>query len=500
MLMVVLIGFTAVGFSNLLSTSVKQRNELSKIKNARVLRDAKEALLSYAVDYAVSGDLDDMGKLPCPDITDTAFPGDIEGNQDPNCGARGVNSFGYFPFKEVGKGIIEDSSSECLWYIVSGDYKNWVESDLLNWDSVGYLNLVDENDSLKHGVSEDDFPIAFIISPGATINQNRVPNAALPQCRANYALASYLEGGPNINYAVDLPLTADTLWEILTTSEAAYLNDVGYNDQVIAIYRNEFWNRIQQMNDLSTDNTAGVAATSRIELLTFSLAECIAAYGNAGAGAGRLLPYPAPIDLDPANLVQDEYRNNLNYDDDNTIRYGRFPQVLDNSVINHANFVLDTNVAQSYCEAAGVTAYDELFWKNWKDHFYYIVSEDFDSVSAVPDNINKCDAGAGTGSLTCIRVDGKIDKVAAMVIFTGSALAGQDRIWWWDDATGTATIDNKSFPINYLDGGNQVVYVAGNQNYLTNNPPQNDYMYCIEFNNASSVLTAIKCSDLDDTL
>ncbi len=503
MLMVVLLGMTSIGFSKLLTSSVMQNNIQKKSENFKVLQEAKELLLSYAVDYAISGNLNDIGRLPCPD----SIPGlGTEGNQDPNCGAESVNSVGYFPFKSLGRGKIEDSSGECLWYIVSGDYKyryNPANANrgMLNWDSVGYLNLVDSSGNLKHAANEDNFPIAFIISPGASLGQNRALDAALPTCQANYILANYLEDGPLIDYGTDLPATADTLWQILTASEASHLDDVDYNDQVIAIYKSELWDRISLLGDLSFDNSdtnPGPApantdpVTSSIESLTRSLAECIAEYGNNAFNPFRRLPYPAPINLDPTNTDQDEYRLNANYNDDNTIHYGRFPQVIDDSIWNPPNSFVFNSAANSFCEnlmPAAVTTYDEQLWKNWKDHFFYVVSADFDSASVTPADNTKCTA------VNCFTIDGKANKIAAMVIFAGEKQGLQDRIWWWDDATATATIDNKSNQNNYLEGDNQLVYTGVAQDYTLATSP-NDYSYCIEYDNAAFTLSAVKCADL----
>ncbi len=141
--MVVLIGFMIAGFSEGLTTSVQQLNEQKRLKNMKVLLDAKEALLSYAVNYIVDNKAENMGALPCPDAKVNIS---TEGNQDTNCGLIGVNSIGLFPFKSVGLGKIEDSSGQCLWYIVSGNYKNSPGYNLRNWDSTGgFINLVDEN-------------------------------------------------------------------------------------------------------------------------------------------------------------------------------------------------------------------------------------------------------------------------------------------------------------------------------------------------------------------
>ncbi|MCP4076562.1 MAG: hypothetical protein GY744_10285 [Gammaproteobacteria bacterium] len=499
--MVVMIGFIIAGFSGFLASSVSQLNEQKKLKNMKALLEAKEALLSYAVDYTVRDigpgggadgnvDLYRMGKLPCPDANSAI---NSEGGQDATCGLTGVNSYGYFPFKTLGRGKIEDASGECLWYVVSGDYKN-NPNNMVNRDSLGYLKLVDENDNLKHNASIDNFPIAFIISPGSTIDQDRLPNAALPDCRANYSLAEYLEDGPNINYSTDLPATTDTLWTFLTTSAAVSNSNENYNDQVIAIYRDEFWERINALNDFSFDNSAGVGtAVSTVERLTQSLAVCLASYGNADAN--RRLPNPAPLQLT-------DYRVNSNYDDDDPVlpippnplptRYGRFPQVINYvavpPIVTTNNFVLNS-AGDSYCELATGTSYDEFFWKNWKDHFYYVVSEDFDSISATAPDASKCTVN------NCFTIDSKLNKVAAMVIYAGPVEPGKSRVWWWDDATSSVLIDDKQDQTNYLENDNQVVYTGAVQDYVMATSP-NDYSYCVEYDNVTFTLSAVKCADL----
>ena len=495
--MIVMIGFITAGFSGLLSSRVKQKNEQARAKTTHALLQAKEALLSYAVDYRVEDkgpggtpdgkvDFYRMGRLPCPDASDTSFSGDVEGNQDPTCGGKSVNTIGFFPFKTVGLGKIEDANGECLWYAVSGDYKNNIGAEMLNRDSVGYLNVVDENGNLKHGANEDEFPIALIISPGAALGgQDHSADAALPDCKANYTVSNYLEGGANINYATDHPATADTLWKFLDTSESTRLENADHNDQVIAIYRHELWDRVAAMKDLDFDNANGVTPSTEIENLTRSLAECIAAYGNADSK--RRLPYPAPVALS-------DYRVNDNYDDDNSILYGRFPQVVNSSVTTQAKFVLDTSGA-SYCEgqvSAGlVTDYEELFWKNWKDHFFYIVSKDYNSANNV-DKDKKCNHPGAE----CIAINSATKPVAAVVIYSGKALAGKSRVWWWDAATSSVKLpDDKSDRRNYLEGDDENIYTGGNSTY-TMSSITTDYAWCIiQQGSPQYKLSAMKCND-----
>ena len=290
MFMVVMIGLVFFGVSELLNSSVMQKGEQSKAENLKVLQQAKEALLGYAVNYVVSNKIDKMGKLPCPDV-DPTLPAIIlleagrEGNQDNVCGSQGVNAIGYLPYKELGLGKLEDAASQCLWYAVSGDYKNSPAAGMLNWDSVGFLNVVDESGVKQHGASTDDFPVALIISPGASINKNRVSAPSLPNCKADHTLANYLEGGT-------MPAMADTLWSILNSSYLSAFENIAYNDQVIAIYKSEIWERIAKLGQLETNNVAPLGTLA--ETVTEQLAQCLSDYGNLVANANRTLPFAAP--------------------------------------------------------------------------------------------------------------------------------------------------------------------------------------------------------------
>jgi hypothetical protein len=479
--MVVVIGYIIAGYSAGLTTSVQQVNEQKRLKNTKVLLEAKEALLSYALNYAVTGEINKMGKLPCPDHQIA----NSEGTQDSPCGGMGINAVGYFPYKTIGKGKIEDASGECLWYVVSGDYKNEAESKLLNWDSVGYLNLVDENGTLQHENNEDNFPVAFIISPGISIDQDRLPDGSLADCGGgNHTMASYLEGGSNIDYSTDLPASADTLWTFLTASAAASSSNVNYNDQVIAVYRDELWDRVAQIGQLNTDNNSPVDTLA--ETVTQQLANCLQVYGNHINNTDRTLPFAAPIDLT-------DYRSSSNYDDTASLLAGRFPQNINNSeapgdgalndiISNDTEFVFDGS-STGYCGTTGLAA-NEMFWKNWKDHFFYVVGDDFKPNSSPPALANRCDDNE-----KCITVDLN-NNLAAVIFFAGEADAAQIRDW-------TPAIDNKNNIMSYLNGANTAFYDGSA--VVDYSSFQDDFAYCVLFDDAQpsgSEFSILKCRDI----
>ena len=112
-------------------------------KTHAALKQAKEALISYAIMHADkmgSGDPGEFGYLPCPYVSNAN-----EGAQDLNCKARNINVIGYLPWNSLDSDIYRDSSGNCLWYAVSGSYKNSPDSLLINEDTNGLFQVVDES-------------------------------------------------------------------------------------------------------------------------------------------------------------------------------------------------------------------------------------------------------------------------------------------------------------------------------------------------------------------
>jgi len=109
-------------------------------------------------------------------------------------------------------------------------------------------------------------------------------------------------------------------------------------------------------------------------------------------------------------------------------------------------------------------------WENWKDHFFYVVSEGF----APNPNDATC-----TASGNCVSVSG-VDR-AGIVIYSGERLNGQTRNDpVSSDAGATVDADSKNDINNYLEGDNAANYpdVNGSDAYSTG-ANGNDYMICI---------------------
>jgi hypothetical protein len=171
-----------------------------------------------------------------------------------------------------------------------------------------------------------------------------------------------------------------------------------------------------------------------------------------------------------------DYRDESNYSD--AISYaGRFPFVVDDSNTAITGSSKDELFLQGSCSSLGAVPVDlvtttseyRYLWNNWKDHFFYAVSEDFSPAST--------DGSCGN----CI--DYKGDKMAAIVMYSGSRHGAQLR----NGAIAPGDVSTKNDINNYLEN-NAVAFSSnsGTASYAT--PTVNDIMYCIKPD-----LTVIEC-------
>ena len=125
-------------------------------KTTTALALAKEALIAYAVTYKDThddpggGTYTVPGYLPCPDMGPAS---NLEGQAAPNCGSSLVSVIGRLPWNSLGLDALKGGSGECLWYAVSGTYKNspnavttsTLTSNMMNWDTNGQFSVMDAN-------------------------------------------------------------------------------------------------------------------------------------------------------------------------------------------------------------------------------------------------------------------------------------------------------------------------------------------------------------------
>ncbi len=163
----------------------------------QALNQAKESLLGFAAIYAQNHDVKLQGYLPCPDR-------DGNGSAELTCDKEGIIVTGRFPWRTLGVPPLRDGSGECLWYAVSGNFKN-NPKQVLTSDSYGQIVIRDAKNEIitgkpivdKNGqpiVNQDGKPtfdgaIAVIFAPGRlTKNQTRdVGTGTLTECGSTIA-------------------------------------------------------------------------------------------------------------------------------------------------------------------------------------------------------------------------------------------------------------------------------------------------------------------------
>ncbi len=476
----VMIGIGAFGLSRLLDETVKDEDALNRDQTRESLLRAKEALLSYSAKFLIDNDLSLMGRLPCPDANNGI---NQEGSQDPACGVTGANSLGFFPYKTLGIGKLEDGYGECLWYVVSGSYKNSPDMTMINWDSMGQLQIKDEQGHAHYPA--DDLPVALIIAPGQPVgNQDRSTDPALPQCHANYILTNYLESGPNLDYSIYTPNDIGTVWSFLRAPESARLENKNINDAVIAITRKEYWDHVKKTGLLSPE----IPGTP-VHELTKKLAECLVRYSELNKNTKKLLPYAG-------GMILSDYQNRQKYKDKPGRYSGRFPQDIkssDNRIkqVAGGDAPLGEGVAKSFvvtdnkpgfCKVK--TGLDPVMWENWKDQFFYVVARDYWPDSPESNPSHRC---AQPGR--CLNIGGN-SQVAAIVFFANDRTAGQRRdvMAFTDDNSATQRLNMWK---EYLDGNNRHFY-AGDAGTSQFDNATDDYAYCV-FKQASGNLAAGPC-------
>ncbi len=113
-------------------------NDVVDPRTIQAMSKAREALLGYATTYRDTHPGEVFGYFPCPDMG-TGF----EGHAAPGCGGQDVTVIGRLPWRTLDLPPLRDANGECLWYAVSGNFKNNPKTkDLLNRDTNGLIEVV----------------------------------------------------------------------------------------------------------------------------------------------------------------------------------------------------------------------------------------------------------------------------------------------------------------------------------------------------------------------
>lgn len=455
-------------------------------KTAAALAQAKEALIAYAVTYG-----DDAsrarripGFLPCPDraVGPGAAP---EGEADTGCGNFLVSVMGRLPWKTLGLDALKDGSGECLWYAVSGTYKNNPNgvlnnnnssNNMMNWDTNGQFMVFDTNGNVLAGSTEDERAVAVIFAPGAPLaGQDRTPVAGTAACGGNYTAAAYLETANAINNSTLVAAASPGSVTGVSSFVAGGASD-SFNDKLQYITRADIWNAIKRRSDFNNS----------LRALTRRAAECTAMYATKNRNAwnqidtsDKRLPWAADVSMSSL----DRYAVDRRYRDVTGNRSGRLSYLVRTSDADTNNLLANNTdlkytdilllTPDSYCAYA---AEEKIWYDNWKDHLFYAVAEGY--MPSAPQPTAAC-----TGS-SCLQISDGVNSFtyyAAVVIFAGETLSGQHR----------NTLSDKGRISNYLEASNTSSNNSGNNVYRVGNASSafNDFLYAIDAN------LTVKCYD-----
>ncbi len=146
--------------------------------NARVLQEAKLALIGHVAAQAAQTTENYPGRLPCPehewyigDPNKEGMAGPSVGVTNPGYGSSACATAGRLPWKTIGIDNLRDASGEPLWYVVSTGSTGWA---LLNSSTVLSINSDKAGTFALDG--QANAVIAAIIAPGPALTLS--PNAS----------------------------------------------------------------------------------------------------------------------------------------------------------------------------------------------------------------------------------------------------------------------------------------------------------------------------------
>jgi len=444
-----------VGTATILVTKLS-RNAGRSIESARTqtaMATARNALLDFAGSYQ-DVQPGELIRLPCPDIDGGG--GTLDGEAHTlNCGGTGETVIGRLPWKTLGIPAQRDGASACLWYAVSGEYKNAGSSTspMINPDTNGQLQLYQSESGLViEGATADTRPVAIILAPQRALTGQirQVVSQAGQQCSDDFLATSFLDSDPGTGISNGIVTPGVGVDQFVRSIS----EDGATNDRIMTIRREEIADMVYDRLDFET----------RIRSVTEAISRCIAVFGlsNPGGPNDRRLPWPAPT------LLAD-YRDNSQYDDvAGGVLSGRLPDITNDSNTITGNSI---NRILSDCSTVAVPEWNTEMrglWQNWKDHFFYYVAESFSPSAPVPSSCSSCISVNASG------------QYAAVVIFANRRLtpSGQVRNAPPHDA------DTKFQVSNYLEGANESSHpYAGGAVDLESRAPDssfNDILYCID--------------------
>ena len=266
---VALLGLLAVAvmvFAYVLTSRLNAASQfvgLDREESARVLAQAKVALIGYMAQQAAMPGEDNPGHLPCPEAP-ANYGTANEGIEAPFCSAQAI---GRLPWRTLGLPKLVDAAGEPLWYAVSNGWHrpNSTTNLSLNSDSSGQLSL--------DGIAND--AVALIIAPGPVLAAQ-----AGTGCTA-WVQSRPTTGAPDVRNYLECENAAFPANAAFVTSRPG----LTFNDQVLRV----------AAADVIPALEAAVADRMQREIAP-ALRTVYTSSGYSGIpSSSPLYPYPAPF-------------------------------------------------------------------------------------------------------------------------------------------------------------------------------------------------------------
>ena len=234
MLMILVVGASALLLNSLNNSSMKA---LRDQKTAEALAQAKDALISYAINSENSGPALSArpGNFPCPDRDAPGAAG--YGDEESSCSSGGLTSIRRLPWKSLSIAEPVDGDGEPLWYVLSDNFRK--ATSIINSDSVGSLQVYDrDGTTLLTPLGAE--AVAIIFAPGVALSgQNRSTNIATcpmtsTSMQENLCASNYLETSNSRN-------NASSTGPFITANKSN-----AFNDRMIIIRARDFMPSIEK--------------------------------------------------------------------------------------------------------------------------------------------------------------------------------------------------------------------------------------------------------------
>jgi hypothetical protein len=220
---------------------------------AEAVAQAKESIIGDAVSESAVAS---AGYLRLPDLGFAIGSTPSEGSSAPNFSGnnKDYSIVGKLPWKSLGIAALRDRQGECLWYAVSGHFKNNPRTDALNWDTAGQIDVVDAN-----GTVIASNVAALIVAPGEALDGQKrtLADPAYRQCGGNYDARNYLDSHDTAN-AVSGQVnyfTGSTNHRVATSvnnKQFVFASSAHYNDRFLYVTADNIFRPIIRRTDFTT--------------------------------------------------------------------------------------------------------------------------------------------------------------------------------------------------------------------------------------------------------